>query len=83
MRLKGKHVLITAAGQGIGRAISELALDLGANLVMVERNPETFAAVSSALAGERTLALMGDVTDEAFCARIVDDAVARFGRTFE
>jgi hypothetical protein len=51
MALTGRTVIVTGTGQGIGRAISELALDLGANLVMVERNPETFAAVSSALAG--------------------------------
>jgi 3-oxoacyl-[acyl-carrier protein] reductase len=79
MELTGRTIVVTGTGQGIGRAISELVLELGGNLVMVERNPETFAAVSAALAGERTLAIQGDVTDEAVCARIVDDAVARFG----
>ena len=79
MDLTGRTVIVTGTGQGIGRAISELVLDLGGNLVMVERNPETFAAVSAALAGDRTLAIQGDVTDEVFCARVVDDAAARFG----
>ena len=49
MALTGRTVIVTGTGQGIGRAISELVLDLGGNLVMVERNPETFAAVSAAL----------------------------------
>jgi len=79
MAMTGRTIVVTGTGQGIGRAISELVLDLGGNLVMVERNPETFAAVASALAGEHTLPLMGDVTDEVFCARIVEEAVQRFG----
>lgn len=79
MDLTGRTIIVTGTGQGIGRAISELVLDLGGNLVMVERNPDTFAAVSAALAGEHTLPLMGDVTDEVFCARIVEEAVQRFG----
>jgi 3-oxoacyl-[acyl-carrier protein] reductase len=79
MELTGRTIVVTGTGQGIGRAISELVLELGGNLVMVERNPETLAAVSAALAGDRTLAIQGDVTDEVFCARVVDDAVARFG----
>ncbi|GGI98498.1 SDR family NAD(P)-dependent oxidoreductase [Neoroseomonas lacus] len=79
MDLTGRTIIVTGTGQGIGRAISQLVLDLGGNLVMVERNPETFADVSKALGGNHTLAIQGDVTDEVFCARVVDDAVAHFG----
>lgn len=79
MELTGRTVIVTGTGQGIGRAISELVLDLGGNLVMVERNPQTFADVSAALGGDRTLAVQGDVSDEVFCASVVDQAVARFG----
>ncbi len=78
MDLSGRTVVVTGAGQGIGKAISELVLDLGGNLVMVERNPETLRETAAALAGERTLAVQGDVSDEAFCARVVDDAAAKF-----
>ena len=45
-----------ARGQGIGRAISELVLDLGGNAVLVERNAETLAATAAGWSG---LALMG------------------------
>ena len=68
MELTGRTVIVTGTGQGIGRAISELVLDLGGNLVMVERNPQTFADVSAALGGDRTLAVQGDVSDEVFGA---------------
>ncbi len=79
MDLSGRTIVVTGAGQGIGKAISELLLDLGANIVMVERNPQTLQETAEALAGERTLPVQGDVSDEAFCAKVVDDAVARFG----
>lgn len=79
MDLSGRTVIVTGAGQGIGKAISELVLDLGGNLVMVERNPETLKETAAALAGAHTLAVQGDVSDEAFCAKVVDDAVAQFG----
>ncbi|MFN7903276.1 MAG: SDR family NAD(P)-dependent oxidoreductase, partial [bacterium] len=51
MALTGKTIIVTGAGQGIGRDISELVLGLGGNLVMVERNRETLMQVAEALAG--------------------------------
>ncbi|MFM7304918.1 MAG: SDR family NAD(P)-dependent oxidoreductase, partial [Alphaproteobacteria bacterium] len=56
MTLTGRTIIVTGTGQGIGRAISELVLGLGGNLVMVERNRETLMQVAEALAGDRTMA---------------------------
>jgi len=64
MALTGRTIIVTGAGQGIGRAIAELVLGLGGNLVMVERNRETLMLVAEALAGDRTMALEGDVAEE-------------------
>ena len=61
MALTGKTIIVTGAGQGIGRAISELVLGLGGNLVMVERNRETLMQVAEDLAGDHTMAIEGDV----------------------
>ena len=44
MDMSGRTVVVTGAGQGIGKAISELFLDLGGNVVLVERNPDTLAS---------------------------------------
>ena len=56
-RLTGKTALITAAGQGIGRATGELFLKEGATVIATDINPDALADFSGATT--RTL----DVTD--------------------
>jgi 2-keto-3-deoxy-L-fuconate dehydrogenase len=58
-RLAGKTALITAAGQGIGRASAELFRDEGAAVIATDRDPELLRDLD----GCRTLPL--DVTDKA------------------
>ncbi|MEZ5865188.1 MAG: SDR family oxidoreductase [Geminicoccaceae bacterium] len=58
-RLAGKKALITAAGQGIGRASAEQFRDAGAEVIATDRDHGLLAD----LAGCRTAAL--DVTDKA------------------
>ena len=48
MRLKGKTALITAAGQGIGRATAELFLAEGAEVIAVDINAGALADFSKA-----------------------------------
>lgn len=79
MSLAGKTILVTGAGQGIGLATARLARDLGANVAVVDRAADGIEAFA-AEAPEQTLALQGDVTDEAFVAGMVADTVARFGK---
>lgn len=79
MALTGKTIIVTGAGQGIGKAISKLVIDLGGNVVMVERNAETLAETAKELGDEHALAVLGNVADEAFAQEAVDRAVERFG----
>lgn len=72
-RLAGKIALVTAAGQGIGRATAEAFLREGAQVIAADINPELLAPLS-ALPGCRTLRL--DVTDGA----AVDAAARETGR---
>jgi len=58
-RLAGKTALITAAGQGIGRASAELFRDEGARVIATDRDPGLLADLD----GCRTRQL--DVTDQA------------------
>jgi len=77
--LEGHTIVVTGAGQGIGKAIVETAVELGANVVAVDLNGETLRAVTTAQPEGRVLAVQGNVADPALAERAVADAVARFG----
>ncbi|MCK8784188.1 SDR family oxidoreductase [Roseomonas sp. NAR14] len=79
MAMMGRTVIVTGAGQGIGLAITRLALDLGANVALVERNRDTLATAAEALDRDRVLTLEGDVADEEFARDSVRRTVERFG----
>ncbi|MEM9429915.1 MAG: SDR family oxidoreductase [Pseudomonadota bacterium] len=67
MRLKGKRALITAAGQGIGRATAEAYIAEGADLLATDINAALLEGLDC-----RTAVL--DVTDAAQVAEIVGGA---------
>lgn len=62
MRLQGKHALVTAAGQGIGRAIALAFVREGARVVAADINAQALAALQ-AEAGDALQPLQLDVTD--------------------
>jgi 3-oxoacyl-[acyl-carrier protein] reductase len=78
MSLEGRTILVTGAGQGIGLAVSKLAIELGANVAAVDMNAESLHAAAVGLEG-RYLPLAGNVADEAFAASAVEQTVARYG----
>jgi 3-oxoacyl-[acyl-carrier protein] reductase len=80
--LDGKVCLVTGAGQGLGRSVSlEMAAE-GARVVLLERNPETLAAVAGEIeaAGGKAHPYQLDVTDYDRYAEIVADVAASLGR---
>jgi NAD(P)-dependent dehydrogenase (short-subunit alcohol dehydrogenase family) len=66
VNLSGHRVLITGAGQGIGRACAEVFAARGAELVLLDRNEKTLSAVHDSLvkSGVKTIAVKADLTDE-------------------
>ena len=78
MSLAGKVILVTGAGQGIGRAITERAVGLGATVAAIDLNPATLGEVEASLPG-RVRAFIGSVADPEFVNRTVDEAVEAFG----
>jgi NAD(P)-dependent dehydrogenase (short-subunit alcohol dehydrogenase family) len=71
--------LVTGAGSGFGRAISEAAAMAGDVVVAAARRPETLEELVSAYP-DRVEAARLDVTDAAAVAAVVADVEARFGR---
>ncbi|WP_322516811.1 SDR family NAD(P)-dependent oxidoreductase [Rhodopseudomonas palustris] len=77
--LQGRTVVVTGAAQGIGKATTELAIELGANVVAVDLNGAALETVLAALPQDRVMKVVGSVTDAALAAEAVDEAVGRFG----
>ena len=79
MELKGGAAVVTGASRGIGRAVAEALAKEGMRLVIGGRDPGRLEEAARALGGDvETVA--GDVGDEAVASRLVETAVARFGR---
>lgn len=79
MKLKNKVVLVTGAGQGMGRAIARRYAEEGAHVVALDLNLEAAQQTLQSLSGEH-LALSLNVADAAAVNAAVDQVVARFGR---
>ncbi len=80
--LKDRVVIITGAGQGIGRVFAKAFALAGANVVIAERNEATAAAVAAEIlkADGKVLAVTTDVADPASVAEMVELAADEYGR---
>lgn len=78
MSLHGRTALITGAGSGIGRAISELFCDNGAQVALVGRG-DSVRTLAASLGPERARAFVLDVSDFAGIDRVVDEVHGYFG----
>ncbi len=77
--LEGRTVVVTGAGQGIGRAAVELVVELGGNAVALDLNADTLEAATAALPQDKVLMVVGSVADAELAASTVAQAVERFG----
>jgi 3-oxoacyl-[acyl-carrier protein] reductase len=79
LSLAGKTIIVTGAAQGIGRAIAELAIELGGNIVAVDLNTEPLDELRAAVGEDRLLSVGGSVAEPETAERAVAQAVERFG----
>jgi NAD(P)-dependent dehydrogenase (short-subunit alcohol dehydrogenase family) len=80
---QGKTVIVTGAAGGLGKAIATAFLAAGANVVICDVNPERIASVDAEWAKsypDKFVTQQTDVTDEAAVQKLIDAAVAKFGR---
>ena len=82
MRLREKVALVTGAGSGIGSATAVQFAVEGAQVACVDLTADAAAETARTIAmrGGEAIALAADVTDQAACARMVEQTLARFGR---
>ena len=81
--LKGKNVLITGGGTGLGKAMGSKYLELGANLVITGRREQVLFEAAKEMAGQRgqdrVLALACDVKDPFAVEETIEKALDHYG----
>ena len=76
MDVRGRGVVVTGAGHGIGRAIARRMAAEGARVVVNDLDAEAVTAVAEEIGGH---AVPGDAATEAGVAALVEDATERLG----
>jgi len=77
----GKVAIVTGASRGLGKHVAEALFDHGVKLLITARSADELEAVRASFdrRGTRSVAIAGDITDDAHRARLVQQALARFG----
>ncbi|WP_248515809.1 SDR family NAD(P)-dependent oxidoreductase [Salinarchaeum laminariae] len=81
-RLDGRTAIVTGGNRGIGRAIADGLADVGANVVIANRDAAAGDRAAEEIADEfgvQTLAVPTDVTEESDVQAMVDRTVDEFG----
>ena len=77
-RFEGKVVIVTGAGSGIGAATARRFLKEGAFVVLNGRRENKLHEPIAGFDAAKSLVHPGDVTDEAYVKRLVEDTVNKF-----
>ncbi|QUE53303.1 SDR family oxidoreductase [Luteolibacter ambystomatis] len=82
-RLAGRKALVTGGDSGIGRAaaiaFAREGADVAINYLPAEESDAREVVELIRAAGRKAVALPGDIRDEAFCKKLVEDAVKELG----
>jgi NAD(P)-dependent dehydrogenase (short-subunit alcohol dehydrogenase family) len=80
--LAGQVIIVLGVGPAIGRATALMCADEGASVVLAARSNDMLDSVAKEVAerGGAALPVVTDMTKAEDCQRLVQEAVARFGR---
>ena len=77
--LKNKVIIITGAAQGIGKALTDHAVLMGAHVAAVDINGAALEGALAAYDNTQAKGFAGDITDESFVESVVKETAASFG----
>lgn len=82
MKLQNKSVVVTGASSGMGKAIVELFVKEGANVIAVARRKGRLEDLAKSLENEagKVIVFAGDVSKRVDCEAMIDLAVDSFGK---
>ena len=78
--LAGRVFIVGGGSKGLGRATAEALVADGARVVLAARSPEALRSACLELGEAHAEGVPGDLADAELPARLVDTALARFGR---
>lgn len=80
--VEDKVVIVTGASSGLGVSFATAFAEAGADVVIAARRVDRLAETAKAIeaTGRTALAVACDVSDQAACQNVVDEAIAKFGR---
>ena len=81
--LKGKTIMVTGGGTGLGRGMSEYFMELGANVVITSRKMDVLEKAAQEMSsqhGTEALPLSCDVRRSDQVDEMVEKAIAHFGK---
>lgn len=81
--LKGKTIIVTGGGTGLGKSMSEKFSELGANIVITSRKQEVIKKTAEEISqktGNPVLAVQSDVRKPFQNEAVLEKAIEKFGR---
>ena len=81
LEFRGKSVVVTGAGGGIGSASARLFAELGGRVLAVDIDPDSLGATVEAIseAGGTAIPVLADITQASEVDKFVDTALAEYG----